>query len=466
MFVVTVSNSGPGAASDVFVNDALNGVSYVGSDQAYASGSGDWSIGDLAANSAETLTITVKVDHAACFTNTVRIVHSSLPDSNPANDSMSVPYCVGPACSQTNADLSVRKDVVPNPAPVGNEFTFIVMVSNAGPCAASGVVVNDLLNGVQYVDYSSQYPFDPTTGDWTVGDLPAHASPSLVITVRVDQAACFTNRVNISHANEPDPYLGNNTAAVRYCVGSTPSPSNADLRVTKKVEPNPPSMDQFTVIVTVSNLGPASASGIVVHEPLNGSQHVSHSREDAYDPGTGDWMVRDLSAQSSDTLIITAKVDQAACFTNFVRISHANEPDPNLANNTTGVRYCVLTNADLSIIKTVNPPSPVAGDAFTYTITVSNRGPGTAHEVLVQEQMPSSSTYQSDTSSGDYDVASGRWNVGRLNSGGVSTIVITVTSSQTNCFTNAVSAVNGSEADGNPGNNQARVRYCVQPQAP
>ena len=83
---------------------------------------------------------------------------------------------------------------------------FHLTVSNAGPDAASGVVVTDLLPpGTTYVsDTPSQGTYDHTTGQWTVGSLAYGATATLDITATVDNTS-VTNYAQITATNADDP---------------------------------------------------------------------------------------------------------------------------------------------------------------------------------------------------------------------------------------------------------------------
>ena len=52
-------------------------------------------------------------------------------------------------------------------------------------------------------------------------------------------------------------------------------------------------------------------------------------------------------------------------------------------------------SADLSITKSDSPDPVVAGSQLTYTITVTNAGPSTAHAVNVTDDLPAGTTYVS-----------------------------------------------------------------------
>ena len=69
--------------------------------------------------------------------------------------------------------------------------------------------------------------------------------------------------------------------------------------------------------------------------------------------------------------------------------------------------------ADLAVAKTVNDPTPNAGDNVTFTVTLTNLGPNDATGVQVQDLLPSGLTYVSSIpSQGSYDNGTGAWSVG------------------------------------------------------
>lgn len=59
--------------------------------------------------------------------------------------------------------------------------------------------------------------------------------------------------------------------------------------------------------------------------------------------------------------------------------------------------------ADLSIVKTGAPATPVLGQLLTYTLTVTNAGPDTAEQVTVTDVLPAGLTYNSSSAPCSYE---------------------------------------------------------------
>lgn len=91
---------------------------------------------------------------------------------------------------------------------------------------------------------------------------------------------------------------------------STPQ-GNADLKLTKTASnQNPSDGDQVTYTITVTNNGPANATGVKVTDILPaGLTYVSsNASQGAYDPSTGLWLVGGLNNGASASLNITVTV--------------------------------------------------------------------------------------------------------------------------------------------------------------
>ena len=111
--------------------------------------------------------------------------------------------------------------------------------------------------------------------------------------------------------------------------------------------------------------------------------------------------------------------------------------------------------ADLSVTKTVDNGSPNIGDQVTFTVTVSNDGPGDAMNVELGDSLPAGLTYVSDTpSQGTYNDVTGVWTVGSLLNGNNANlqIVASVDTVGTKTNTAQVTASDRLDVDSTPNN--------------
>jgi uncharacterized repeat protein (TIGR01451 family) len=107
--------------------------------------------------------------------------------------------------------------------------------------------------------------------------------------------------------------------------------------------------------------------------------------------------------------------------------------------------------ADLSVTKTASSPTFTIGQAITFTISVTNAGPGSASNTTVTEVLPAGTTFVS-ASAGCTGTTTVTCNLGTLNSGSTTSVSIDVTASGTNSITNTASVASDA-TDSASGNN-------------
>ena len=125
--------------------------------------------------------------------------------------------------------------------------------------------------------------------------------------------------------------------------------------------------------------------------------------------------------------------------------------------------------ADLSITKTVNLPTPAVGTNVTFTVTVSNAGPGAANAVVVRDRLPTGYTYVShQVTRGSYKTANGNWSLGLpIGASGTLTLVATVKPQGIRINVSEVMSSSLPDPDSTPGNgNTAEDDYSAQATTP
>ncbi|MBD1936322.1 DUF11 domain-containing protein [Microcoleus sp. FACHB-68] len=483
-YTVTLTNTGPSTATNVAITDqipaGLTFVSSTPSQGTYDNTTGLWTVGTVANGAAVTLTITATVNTTNPITNTATISASDQPDPDPTDNTGTV------TVPQQQADLSVAK-TVDNPSPgVGQNITYTVTLTNTGPANATGVQVTDQIPaGLTFVSATpSQGTYDNTTGLWNVGNVTNGAGATLRITATVNTTNPITNTAQVSASDQPDPdsTAGNGNASEDDQASVGISQQVADLSLAKTVDNANPSVGQtIAYTVTLSNTGPANATGVQVTDQIPaGLTFVSATpSQGTYDNATGLWNVGNVTNGAGATLRITATVNTTNPITNTAQVSASDQPDPDsTAGNgnaseddqaSVGISQQV---ADLSLAKTVDNANPSVGQTIAYTVTLSNTGPANATGVQVTEQLPAGLTFVSATpSQGTYDNTTGLWNVGNVTNGAGATLIIRATLNTVGVVTNtaAITAADQSDPDSTPGNNapgeddQASVAVPAKP---
>ncbi|MEG1227977.1 MAG: hypothetical protein RSD71_04700, partial [Flavobacterium sp.] len=482
-FTVIVTNGGPQDNTGVEVTDLLpSGYTYNNftlSTGAYDPTTGVWTVGNLVNGKFETLQLTARVNASGNYTNSTEITAADLPDpdstpnnGNTTEDDYSTATTVP---IYQSSDLSLTKTVNNTTPLVGTLATFEIIVTNNGPQDNTGVQVKDLLpSGYILNGYTiSTGTYNATTGIWTVGNLINGKSETLQIIATVNPTGNFTNIAEVTAADLPDPdSTPNNGITTEDDYGTAlivpiQQASVSDLSLTKKVNnPTPLVGSQVTFEVVITNNGPKDNTGVKVKDLLpSGYTYNSYTiTTGTYDSLTGLWTVGNLINGKSETLQVTATVNDSGDYLNVAEVTASDVPDPDSTPNngvtteddySTAATTPIKKSSDLSLSKIVNNATPLVGTIDTFEIVVTNSGPQDNTGVQVTDLLPSGYTYSSFTvSTGTYNPTTGIWNIGNLNNGKSETLQITAIINPTGNYLNSaeITAADLPDPDSTPNN--------------
>ncbi len=423
--------------------------------------------------------------YAAAGTKTITVT------SGAKQDTCEVLVIDVPPPSGPEADLSLTK-TAGNPTPqLNGNFTYSIVLSNAGPDAATNVAVKDVLpSGVKFVDAAPTQgtSYDSATGVWTIGTVAAGANASLIITVTAMEVGAITNTAEVTASDQPDPdSTPNNQVAgeddqadAAVTVETSGGEPEADLSLTKVVSNSEPKVNNsVTYVVTLSNSGPDQATGVTVKDLLpTGVTYTSHTAEQGtYDNTTGVWTAGVLDKDESVTLEIVVKVVQEGTIVNVAEVTASDQPDPDSTPNNqvageddqasaslAASPVCTSncgggpSTADLSLTKVVSDSQPRPGQNIIYNIMVFNSGPLDATGIVVGDLLPDGLSYVSHTTEqGTYDSDSGVWTVGSLANGANAKLTIKAQTDKLGSIINTgeVTDANQTDPDSTPNNHDA-----------
>ena len=350
-------------------------------------------------------------------------------DSTPANGVATEDDRAAVAFSTPQADLSLTKALGDAEANVGDVVTFSVQLNNAGPDAATGIVVSDSLPaGLGFVSSSSTVgSYDAATGLWTVDTLASGAAATLEITATVLSQSPSTNTAAITAADQADPDStpGNNVAGEDDQASVVVTPAAIDLSLTKTVStPRPALGETVTFTLTVNNAGPSAATGIAVTDTLPPGVTLvdSQTATGSFDPGSGIWTIPSLLADASATLELMVIVHEFAAQTNTAEITAADQFDIDSTpgngvptEDDFGDGCADARQRGLVADQDGQRHAPNVGEEVVFTLSVNNAGPDTAANITVGDDLPSGLTFvSSEPSAGSYDPASGVWTIPSL----------------------------------------------------
>ena len=224
--------------------------------------------------------------------------------------------------------------------------------------------------------------------------------------------------------------------------------------------------------IVVANNGPSAATNVVMSDtlPTNVTLVTASSELGACTEAnhTVTCALGDLGNGDTISATIETQTSIAETVTNTARVA-ATTNDPDLLNNTDSVNTEVLPlQVDLQVSKTASNDPVTADSAFTYVVTASNTGPGDATNVMVEDTLPPTVTFDSATSDqGTCSEAGGvvTCALGTLAASASAEMHIQVTApGLTNNLLNTVS-IQADQEDTNTENNTFMLTTAMQPGA-
>lgn len=199
----------------------------------------------------------------------------------------------------------------------------------------------------------------------------------------------------------------------------------------------------------ITNNGPNVGTGIRLKDLIPDGLIILSCDNENYDKKTGILNIDSLNIGESKIINIKTLVNKTGTFINEASVS-GNEYDWDLKNNNDSAGINVNPSADLAVEILVNDTNPKFNSLVKWTLRVTNNGPDEATGVVVCDLLSKDLIYLSST--GNYDVKSGLWNIGTLEMGKSVSIDIVTLVNKTGKITNDAN-VSGREYDWNLSNN-------------
>ncbi len=347
---MTVQNVGNQDATGVSISEIVppnTTFSLVASSIGWDPTGTSFNIGNLGAGGSTAVLYAVTIDNTLPagvidISNTASVADDGVYglDPNPADNSANITTPVTAA-----PDLSITKDDGGVTAAPGSPVVYTLTIQNLGDQDATGVVVTESVPAHTTFNAAlSDIGWDPTGSSFTIGNLAAGASTTVLYAVTVDSALPvgveqLTNGALVADdgLNGPDLTPGNN-----FGTDTTPVDAAPDLSITKddgSATTIPGAVIVYTI--TVQNVGNQDATGVVVSEtvPANTTFNAGSSSV-GWDPTGTSFAIGSLAAGATTTITYavtidlpfapgTAPVDNTAS----VADDGSNGIDPDLSNN-------------------------------------------------------------------------------------------------------------------------------------
>jgi uncharacterized repeat protein (TIGR01451 family) len=278
VYTFTVSNAGPSTADNVLISQTLPpGVNFVMATNYLVTVSQVGSnlniiMGTLPVYGTAVVDV-VTVPTIPGFITSTAAVSSQEPDPNPANNSASASTFV----TQLTADVGVTMTASPSSVLQGGKLTYTINVTNNGPFTANAVTLATTVpasaNFISATTTQGTLSFNGSVAALGNLGMGTNVVVTIVVSPTVTGNIVASTVASIS-PSETDPITFNNSASISTTVGPA-----ADLGITAVAIPSPVvAGSNVTYVMTVTNIGPSAATGVVISQTLPaGSTFVSSS---------------------------------------------------------------------------------------------------------------------------------------------------------------------------------------------
>lgn len=443
-YIITVSNSGGSLASNILLTDVLpDGVSGTNLSQSF----------DLAAGQTRTFRIPVIVTRASTgeIVNTANLTWNGTPLTASARIRVEVPVVI-PAPPILALTKVADKDLVA----IGDTVNFTIIVTNTGGSTASNVRLTDNLpNGLSGNNLSQT--FDLQAGQSRTVSLPA--------VVNLSALGEVVNTANVTWSGAP--LAASARVRVQPVVVVPQAAPQTDLSITKRaLLANLKPDEATTFLITVSNNGPDTATGVLVSDPLpSGLEYETASTsqgEVSFTNGVLTANLGSLASGRSATINLRAVARAIGTLTNTASVS-GDQAEVTLENNRASAEVVVSPVIDLVLSKNVTPTQTGINQPVDYRLVVRNDGPSDASQVVLTDPIPEGLVYVSaNISQGTvrFDGGTVTASLGAIAVGQSATVTIRATTTRAGTFQNTAN-VRANEDETRLDNNSASAEVIV-----
>ncbi|HEX9683644.1 MAG TPA: choice-of-anchor P family protein [Acidimicrobiales bacterium] len=374
-------------------------------------------------------------------------------------------------CVTADPAFDVDKSVSDNDVDFGDTVIYTITVTNVGDGPGSTDVVDDfdedkvtvsnISDGGQIVED----PNDPGSGNevilWTSDTLDPDEPQSFTYDGTFDQPFSDGDATGDCGLNQ---FLVQNTVTVdgdmdqeEVCVTADPA-----FEVTKTAsETDVEFGDTVIYTVTVTNVGDGPGSTTVTDDFPEDKVTVSNISDGGQIVDDGgnlkiQWTSDTLDPDEPQSFTYDGTFDQpfssddpqGSCSPGEFEVVNTVTVDGDDDNEI----VCVEADPDLSISKSTDAGDTVfEGDDITYTIEYTNAGDAPANDVVITDEVPENSTFESCSDSCNVAGDTVTWEIGTVEVGDPGSVTLTVTATPTAacqiCNTATLSASNHTSVD-------------------
>lgn len=358
-YTIAVENTGNMDLSNIEIEDVLSNGQHLSLPE-YRT--------DLAVGEALTIQVPYILTQddidAGSISNTATVRSMSPAGEDPTDETAPVPTEFANA-ADISLEISANKDI----GEIGDSVSYVAVIENTGNVSLHNISLDEALTGYNQVVVSSLAPGEKVEVPLRYNEITQGDAVSKEI-------SCTGKASGIS----PDDESVEDVAEIRTPIVSRPSihiVSSVDNSHLPQAHPG----DSLVYTYTATNTGNIYLDGVLVPSFMNGTTHFPIDFPlSRFEAGT--------SETFDKTYVITQEDIDRGYVENKVNISGIEPVDKETVDgNENIVRTTIDRHPSVSIDKTSDRKTANIGDTITYTLTVSNTGDVSLHDIFVGDEL-------------------------------------------------------------------------------
>ncbi|WP_339876589.1 gliding motility-associated C-terminal domain-containing protein [uncultured Algoriphagus sp.] len=328
----------------------------------------------------------------------------------------------------TGDGLTIQKLAEDDVVYAGASFTYTISITNTNNTDIADVTITDELdNRLSYVSSSNSGQFDAGIVTWNIPTIAANSIVELTVLVSTSPSLAagtqISNVVIVSSPDDPDSPKESDPEVVTV-------EKDVDLEITKTASASTVlAGGEFSYTISVTNTGQSNATDLTITDALPvGLSFISADNGGVNNAGTISWTVPTLGAGASIDLTLTVMVNaDVASGTQISNVAIVSSPDdPDSPKESDPEVVTVEKDVDLTITKTANASTVLAGGEFNYTISVTNTGQSDAADLTITDALPAGLSFISADNGGVNNAGTISWTIQTLAAGASIDLTLTV----------------------------------------
>ena len=410
-YTLTVTNEGTKTATDIMVGGTFlpDGLRYDGS---YVLGvfyviSDSWVIDLLPAGQSATLLVTTTVVSESVSIVDVMIESVAQNDISTANDEATLTI----APDTGSADLVLGMTVSDLTPQQGDEITYTLHLTNAGPAQSTNVIINNFLPSnllFRAASFDSLTSYNPDLGYWQIPTILPDEVYTLTIRARIlDANITISHVATVLATDSADPDENNNIATVD--IVATPAPTNVILSISAS-DTTPKPLDNITLTISAYNSGTQNETDVTIYTVLPPElAFISAAANSAvYNKNNGRWGIFTIPAGETRVLTVVVNVVSSGVGETIPVNTVYNHPTGVISDSVSIMPSYGEFSPTLDLV--VSNLNPQFSDIVNFEVSVGNTGVDTIPGAIVNIDLPDGITLLLATpTTGNYDEVTGKW---------------------------------------------------------